>query len=392
MKKIQISVLVVLSIFLSSCQKLAVDILNHRIESAYNYIGSKLVDNNTDKLSIPTSIPFDQQITVTFLTKNPERIDNTGKIFRSDIVQISIMTIFLHLNGQVFERDFIIEVNPVDSFIDKEISITFINIGQGDAILIELPNNEVMIIDSGDGFYGTRFDSLDITLDVLNQRKISTINYLIATHDHIDHSKNIPSLFEYFEIQSIYSSFDFTQNYWNNIFSSLNNETSPVLIYPKQGDFIIDIPGLYVRVVSNLENSKGNPSSLMVWLKYLDFSVLFASDGDKELAEKSIIDVNLSIQSDILKVGHHGLNDSTSDVFLKKLNPTIAILTTLYLRNDRFFYPDESIRLLRLFNVELYETARNNHLYVNSDGRNFILKRIDSNWGYYPAIIFNYYD
>lgn len=380
--------IIIFSTSMSSCTDLTTNLINKRIERAFDYVDKLLLNNSIEKLEIPTEIPFDTKIKVSYKTLSPEIIDFSGTIYQNFSYQSAMISIILTFNDRIFMRDYNITISPILESFDKELIISVINVGQGDCILIELPNSQIVMIDAGDGFYGTRDESWSVIDTFLSSKNIEYIDYFIATHDHVDHSKHIPDLLSNYIVKNVYSSFDFETSFWTKFRSDLNvSEFS--LIYPNQGDYIINMPGLYLRVITNLRWTKGNASSIMLWLKYSDFSVFFASDGDIENAEKSALDSNMYIKSQILKVGHHGINDSSSSEFIYSIQPEFGVLTTLRAYNY-FTHSNEALVRLRNLGVELIETSRNNHIIIKSNGSDYEISGQDDFGIMNPIIVYNY--
>lgn len=375
MKKVQIILLIFLSFIFSSCQKLSVDILNYRINRAFDFLDEFFKDSLNNDINLPLEIPFDEQIIISYESLSQNVLDSNGKVFLNTYNQNAIIRVTMKIKNIEQSRDYSLDVVSISRSFDNDLKIYFINVGQGDCILIVLPNLKVILIDAGDGFYGTRNDSWNIIHDFLTTMNIDEIEIFIATHNHYDHSRHIPDIINFYKIKKVYSSFDFSDSYWNEIYAHKSNNHDFDLFYPGHGEYLINEPGLYLRVITNLKDVLSNSSSLTVWLKYLDFTVFFAADADSIIAENAAMNYGYYIKSDLLKVGHHGIADSTSLEFLSVLMPKVGIITSLS-NSDKFPYPDQAIRNLYSSGVEIYETSKNNHIFVSSDGYDWTIFRI----------------
>ena len=176
--------------------------------------------------------------------------------------------------------------------------VSFINVGQGDATLIR-SNKYSILIDTGGSVY--QDIATNCLIPFLKKNRIYDIDLLITTHDDFDHSGAVDSLIDNFTVKRYvkdYQSFPITvggitlHNY--NVYPELWNEE--------------------------------NDSSLVIGFKTNNYNYLVMGDAPKKIEDR-IMKSNNSIPCDILKVGHHGSNTSTSDKFIKYLSPKIGIIS-----------------------------------------------------------------
>lgn len=390
MKKVQIILITFFSLIFSSCQQLSVDILDYRINRAFDFIDKTFESSIDNDMNLPSEIPFDKQIIISYQSLSPNVLDSKGKVFLNTYNQKAMIRVTMKLKNIEQSRDYSLDVKSISRSFDNDLKIYFINVGQGDCILIILPNLKTILIDAGDGFYGTRSDSWDIINGFLTTMNVDEIDIFIATHNHYDHSRHIQDLINSYTVKQVYSSFDFSESYWEEIYTSKSTNKLE-LYYPLHGEYLINEPGLYLRVITNLKDVPSNSSSLTVWLKYLDFSVFFAADADSNITESIAINYGYYIESKLLKVGHHGIDDSTSLEFLSKILPQFGIITSL-ISSDKFPYPDQAIRNLYSYGVIIYETSKNNHIFVASDGFEWTISRMTQDYEIDDPIESRYYD
>ena len=176
--------------------------------------------------------------------------------------------------------------------------VSFINVGQGDATLIR-SNKYSILIDTGGSVY--QDIATNCLIPFLKKNRIYDIDLLITTHDDFDHSGAVDSLIDNFTVKRYvkdYQSFPITvggitlHNY--NVYPELWNEE--------------------------------NDSSLVIGFKTNNYNYLVMGDAPKKIEDR-IMKSNNFIPCDILKVGHHGSNTSTSDKFIKYLSPKIGIIS-----------------------------------------------------------------
>ena len=203
--------------------------------------------------------------------------------------------------------------------------VYFVNVGQGDSIIIKNRNHAVMI-DTG-GY--KRFDMASETLiPFMNKKKITHIDALILTHDDFDHSGAKDSLINNFEVKN-------------------------VLTEPSQ--FPYKIGDLNIENLNTFNFTEENDKSLVLSLNFMKKRFLFMGDASVITEEKIIEKYN--VDCDILKVGHHGSNTSTSEKFLKLASPDEAIISCS--EKNKYGHPhQEIIDRLNKYHVKIRRTDK----------------------------------
>ncbi len=213
---------------------------------------------------------------------------------------------------------------PLDIPITEEVS--FINVGQGDSILI-ISNGNVVMIDTGGN---TSFDiATNVLIPYLRKKKIYKIDYLITTHDDEDHSGGKDSLMSDYKVKNYIDDFSY---------------------------FPISIGNLYLTNLNVYEDSweDENDTSLVIYLEFMDKKWLFMGDAPQEI-EKKIIEDNPDLDCDILKVGHHGSKTSSADSFIAAVTPEVGIISVG--ANNKYGHPnDETIETLNKYKVKIRRT------------------------------------
>ena len=215
--------------------------------------------------------------------------------------------------------------------------VYFVDVGQADCMIAILPNEEVLMIDCGLDYESTmgdeKYPSWAHIEEILTRENIQVIDHLIITHNHSDHYYYVPELIASYEVKHIYSSGSVRYNsQYLMIMRSIEYAGLTVEVL-KTGDFIIDEGPLTLQVVATQvveEDEDINYSSVMTKLTYYNRSFMLTGDagsdpGDGEpIALASGIDLN----SDVLKVGHHGSMYASGTSFLQAVTPLFAIITT----------------------------------------------------------------
>lgn len=209
------------------------------------------------------------------------------------------------------------------------LQVSFFDVGNGDAILVEAPRGIRLLIDGG-GLYGTNYDTgKSIIMPVLLSKKIRTLDYVINTHPHGDHLGGLPFIIEHFNVRSFVSNSHFVaEQEFIDTMKLVRRKGIPVEIW-KRGDRLTLPGGLELTVLnpgSDLSLENLNNASLVIKAAWAGTSFLFAGDIDSD-TEQKLIESGVSIRSSVLKVPHHGSKYSSSPAFLSAVKPALAVLS-----------------------------------------------------------------
>lgn len=254
------------------------------------------------------------------------------------------------------------------------LNVYFIDVGQGDAIYLELPNDESMMIDAGYGFGYERKAELNLR-KVLDEHLTRKIDHFVITHNHSDHYGFVPIIIQDYGIENLYGSGSTRVNsQYLNIMKSIKQAGLEYLVL-EVGDVLIEEDDLFIQVVATQsieDESDPNISSVMIRIVYKETSFMFTGDGgykNSRDAEFIALNSGLDLEADVLKVGHHGSRYSSSNQFLAAVNPKYAVLTTV--KNSRDGLPTfDAIRRLEMMGATLYQTKDLGTIKVTSDGVN----------------------
>lgn len=238
------------------------------------------------------------------------------------------------------------------------IKITYLDVGQGDSILIQI-ENENMLIDAGNNTDGKGI------VDYLNNEKITKFKYVFGTHAHEDHIGGLDDIILNFDIEHFYMpNVISTTKTFEDVLDALEEkqysfETPSIGDEYTLGGAKIDI--IYVGD----ENSKNlNNTSIVLKLTYKNAKFLFTGDLESDV-EKLLLDKD--IKSDILKVAHHGSNTSSSEEFIKKVNPSISVISVG--KNNSYKHPKKStLDILEKYDSKVLRTDELGTIIVTSDG------------------------
>lgn len=251
-------------------------------------------------------------------------------------------------------------VVEITEFSD-EMKVHFIDVDQGDSTFIELPNGEAMLIDAGET------DQADKVVTYIYTQGYDTIDYVVATHAHSDHIGGLPVVLDSFNIENFYiTSAVATTSIYEDMLNAVDKSGATVHDV-MAGDVIYNEANLLIEVVApkEIDYDEQNNNSIVIKLTYGDDKFLFT--GDAEKSEEDGIWTN--IKCDVLKVGHHGSDSSSSSNFLKKVEPSYAVISC-GLHNSYGHPTDDVLKRLEDRSIDVYRTDLQGTIVFASDGSN----------------------
>lgn len=234
---------------------------------------------------------------------------------------------------------FVIIFNLLFIVFDNSVEIDFIDVGQGDSILLKT-NRAAYLIDTG----GNKFSDFDIgeniVLPYLKKHGVDELEAVFITHFHLDHCKSLPLLMENIDIKNILISY---KDPGNEIYEAIIEGDIPVSVL-NEGDMIYLDKDIAIEVVSpgmdfHKRGFSENDMSLTFNLSYYDKNILFT--GDIERKAEEILVRKLKDEIYLLKVPHHGSKTSSTEEFLNILKPQIAVIPVG--RNNFYGHPSEEV-------------------------------------------------
>ena len=267
------------------------------------------------------------------------------------ILLLSLLLIFL-IKSTFFYSN--LNDNP------KVMKVHFINVGQGDSILIQV-NNKNMLIDSGPK------DGKKKLLTYLESINLDTFDYIIATHPHEDHIGNMAYIINNYDVLNFYSPKAISNtSSFETMTEALIRKNLKIKVIKANTNSITLGENTLVEVFSPNNESYENLNnySPIIKISYGNTSFLFTGDAE-ELAEKEAINNNSNLKSDVLKIGHHGSSTSSSLEFIEKVAPSISVISVG--KYNSYNHPTDST-LEKLENTKIYRTDLNNNIIIESDG------------------------
>lgn len=245
------------------------------------------------------------------------------------------------------------------TFSGDTLRVNYIDVGQGDSIFIELPNKETMLIDAGEAY------EADNVINYIKNLSISKIDYIVGTHPHTDHIGGLEEVINTFDVGSIYMpKATSTSNTYLDLLTTISDKGLSVKT-AKSGVVILDEDNLKLEFIAPNSDSYSelNNYSAVLKLTYLDNTFLFMGDAET-LSEDEITS---DVDADVIKVGHHGSDSSSSVEFVKKVSPEYAII--MVGEGNSYNHPYQSIidRYLGV-GAKVLRTDLDGNIVCDSDG------------------------
>lgn len=274
------------------------------------------------------------------------------------VAVLIIPPIIIHFHSQMFQ----------------EIKISFINVGQGDSILIELPyQKEVYLIDTGGVL---RFQEEDwkkrnspyevgrqVVVPYLKGKGISKIDKLILTHGDSDHMEGAEEIVKEISVEEIHvTPNSLEKEVYRDLLQEVKKRNIPIKEQMAgMGWKVSDVEFHYVWPMDTVY--EGNNDSLVLYMKRGNFDALFTGDLEQE-GEKELIKQFPEIRNiDLLKAGHHGSKTSSSEEFLKQVMPKITIFSAG--ENNRYNHPhQEVVERFKSLQLQTFSTKKHGTIEI----------------------------
>ncbi len=239
----------------------------------------------------------------------------------------------------------------------EKLVVKFVDVGQGDANLLEFPDGKTMLIDTADG-------GSSAVISTLRADKRTKIDYLVATHPDADHIGGLASVISSFKIGSVWMpKATSTTKTFQNLLETIDSKGLKIdSCYA--GRTITSGKNYSVELLwpeKSASYSNSNDYSAVIKLTYGKNTFLFTGDAPVE-AEKQCVDGSI----DVLKVSHHGSASGTNASLAKKLSPKIAVLS--YGKNSYGHPTKVVLDALDAAGAQVFGTYVNGTITVTSDG------------------------
>ena len=235
--------------------------------------------------------------------------------------------------------------------------VHFLDVGQGDSILIEV-GGQTMLIDAAEA------DQAENINAYLEAQGIQKLDYVLGTHPHADHIGGLKSVIEHFEVGQIYlPKVAHTTSTYQGLLKAIQNKGQKVHT-AKAGVTVCQGEGYKAEILSPQQETYEDVNNASIVLKLTVGDTAFLFTGDAEASVEKELD---NVRADVLKVGHHGSRTSSSVTFLQRVQPKIAVISCG--RDNDYGHPhEETMQALADAGATVYRTDRNGTIVCSSDG------------------------
>ncbi|NLB54115.1 MAG: MBL fold metallo-hydrolase [Syntrophomonadaceae bacterium] len=253
-----------------------------------------------------------------------------------------------------------VQTDPVQTTAGT-LQVHFIDVGQGDAILVQTPAGQNMLVDAGDNSYGGE------VIEYLTSQGVEQLDIVVGTHPHADHIGGLDTVIDHFPVQKVYlPKVTHTTKTFRDLLAAVKDNGLKVTT-AKAG---VDLPleGLNAYFAAPVEDSYEslNNYSAVIKIDYGSHSFLFTGDAEAE-SEAQILSAGTDIKTTVLKVGHHGSSSSTSPEFLQAAAPRYAVI--MLGEDNPYGHPHrETMELLNSAGVEIFRTDRDGTIVFSTNG------------------------
>ncbi|ELY89997.1 beta-lactamase [Natrialba taiwanensis DSM 12281] len=255
--------------------------------------------------------------------------------------------------------------------VDGELEIHHIDVGQGDSTLLVTPENETVLIDTGDW----PADGQDV-IDYLDERGIDRIDHLVATHAHADHIGGHAGVIEYFEengdgVGAAYDSgVAHTSATYDNYLDAIEKHDVDLFEVVEGDTLPLESEATEITVLNPPADHSGDDldrNAVVLTVEFGEFSYLTTGDIGEETEARLVDAHGDALDVDVYQAGHHGSSTSSTDPFLDAVNPETAIISSAL--DSQYGHPhDEVLEVFAERDIETYWTGVHGDVVLRTDG------------------------
>ncbi|MGE7662661.1 ComEC/Rec2 family competence protein [Peribacillus sp. NPDC097197] len=252
----------------------------------------------------------------------------------------------------------------------SSVKVHYINVGQGDAILIQTPNENILIDAGGKG-------KGDEVVAYLKKQKVKTLNAVVSTHPDADHVGGLAYVINTMKVKSVYApKVSHTTQAYKDFLTAVKKKKLTI----KKAKTGVEITTKakntslkFIAPVKDYAKSDLNNWSAVLLLKHNKKTFLFTGDAE-EKSEKDMLAKKLIPSVDVLKVGHHGAKTSTSSALIKKAKPKYAVISV---GKNGYGHPTSTVvKRLNSVKAKIYRTDKSGNIIYTSTGTKLTVKTV----------------
>ncbi len=259
-------------------------------------------------------------------------------------------------------------------FSNDTFHLHVIDVGLGEALLVEAPGGIRMLMDGGGSYRGDFDIGKSVLTPVLLSRRILTLDYMVSTHPHGDHAGGLLSILKTFTVKKLATSGYFMREAnFIELLKTAKGRGVPIEVWHR-GE---SVPLAATTALQVLHPGEGfrtgdtNDASLVIRVVHGKNSFLLTGDIGREVEERLVLS-DMSLQARVLKVPHHGSKNSSTAAFLRAVHPDCALMSVG--PGIKGLPGAEALERYRQLAIPLLRTDRDGYMEVVSDGRDIRIK------------------
>jgi len=317
------------------------------------FVSGMAMEPSTSSVTVVEDIKSDEEEVTKGLTPNEEIVADVTEENEPESEK----------NNQAEYED---ENDIFDNPTTGKLEVHFIDVGQGDSILIKTPSKNILI-DGGDR--GTT------ALNYIRNQGVNSLDYIISTHPHADHIGGLINVIQSIPVGEVIDpAVPHTTKTFEDYITLIDQKD--IWFTEGRSGMTFDIGGganMQILHPTAPSQSDLNNASIVIKLTFGNVSFLFAGDAEGS-AESQILNRGNDLNSTILKVGHHGSKTSSTQAFLNAVKPEVAVI--MCSKNNSYGHPhEETLSKLSAGNAEIYRTDLHGNIVIITDGQTYSINK-----------------
>lgn len=255
-------------------------------------------------------------------------------------------------------------------FNNDLLTVSFLDVGQGDAIFVETPDGVQVLIDGG--------SNNSVLRELAKQMSISdkSIDVVLATHPDKDHIGGLVDVLQRYDVANIIKTNNKSETGTGEVFDLAVEKENANVYFATVGQQLALGASTSVLIFSpngDVTDLESNTSSIIVQLRYGDIEFMLTGDAPISIENYLSKTFGKGLESEVLKLGHHGSRTSSSDIFLDTVKPKFGVVSAG--KDNTYGHPhSEVVEKVTKRNILIFNTIEQESVVFESDGKEVWLK------------------